>query len=63
MEYIVPKEIKNATNWLTKKELYKFAKTKQELPDKVLGCLITLILFHCDLSGDNNICAMLPSEV
>jgi hypothetical protein len=63
MAFIVPNEIKNATNWLTKKELYKLAKSKQELPDKVLGCLITLVLFHCNLSDDNNIFAMLPSEI
>jgi hypothetical protein len=60
MASIVPKEIKNAPNWFTKKELYKLAKAKQELPHKVLGCLITLILFHCNLSCKN---VVLPSEI
>jgi len=33
------------------------------LPDEVLGCLITLILFHCDLSGNSDIFAILPNDI
>jgi hypothetical protein len=59
----VPEEINNATNWLSKKELNKLRRPQQELPDGVIDCLITLILFHCNISGENNIFAMLPSDV
>jgi hypothetical protein len=59
----VPDEIKNATNWLSKKELNKLRRPQQELPDKVLGCLITLILFHCGISGNDDIFAVLPSDI
>jgi hypothetical protein len=45
-------EIKKTTNWLTNKELNKLTKAQQELPDKVIECIITLILFHCSLSGN-----------
>jgi hypothetical protein len=38
-------------------------KARQELPDKVLECVITLILFHCGISGYNEIFAILPSEI
>jgi hypothetical protein len=60
---IVPEEVKNAANWLSKEKLNKLKRPQQELPDEVIGYIITLILFHCNLSGDNNIFAMLPDDV
>jgi hypothetical protein len=62
LAFIVPNEINNATNWLTKKEVYKLAKSKRELPDKVLGCLITLVLSLQSLWWQQYF-AMLPSEI
>jgi hypothetical protein len=52
-----------AKNWLTNKELNKFKRPQQELPDKVIGCLITLILFHCGLSDNQDIFAVLPNDI
>ena len=39
---------------LTKSYFSKLAAPGQELPDEAIRCFATLILFHCDISGNHD---------
>jgi hypothetical protein len=60
--YAIPKEIRSLKSWLSAKELTRMSQAQKELPNKVIDYLITLILFHCDLSGNTDIFCVLPGE-